>query len=39
MPRILFVEDETALTDTVERFFKKEGYDVYTAQCLSLIHI
>ncbi len=35
MPRILFVEDETALTDTVERFFKKEGYEVYTAQCLT----
>jgi DNA-binding response OmpR family regulator len=35
MPRILFVEDETALTDTVQRFFTKEGYEVYTAQCLT----
>ncbi len=35
MPRILFVEDETALTDTVRRFFTKEGYEVHTAQCMS----
>lgn len=32
MPRILFVEDEVALTDTLRRFFEKEGYDVYTAR-------
>lgn len=32
MPRILFVEDEVALTDTLRRFFTKEGYDVYTAR-------
>ncbi len=32
MPRILFVEDEQALTDTVKRFFTREGYDVYTAR-------
>jgi DNA-binding response OmpR family regulator len=32
MPRILFVEDEVALTDTITRFFQREGYDVYTAR-------
>lgn len=32
MPRIMFVEDEVALTDTLRRFFTKEGYDVYTAR-------
>jgi DNA-binding response OmpR family regulator len=31
MPRILFVEDELALTDTLRRFFEREGYDVYIA--------
>lgn len=35
MPRILLVEDETALTDTVSRFFTREGYEVFSAQCLS----
>lgn len=32
MPRILFVEDELALTDTVKRFFQREGYDVFIAR-------
>lgn len=32
MPRILFVEDEIALTETLRRFFEKEGFDVYTAR-------
>jgi len=32
MPRILFVEDEIALTDTLRRFFERENYDVYTAR-------
>lgn len=32
MPRILFVEDEQALLDTLKRFFTREGYDVYTAR-------
>ena len=35
MPRILFVEDETALTDTVKRFFVREGFDVLIARSLS----
>lgn len=35
MPRILFVEDEQALLDTVERFFTRERFDVYTARSLS----
>ena len=35
MPRILFVEDEQALLDTVERFFKREGFDVHTARAMS----
>jgi DNA-binding response OmpR family regulator len=35
MPRILFVEDEQALLDTVSRFFKKQGYEVYTARGIS----
>ncbi len=35
MPRLLFVEDEQALLDTVQRFFTREGYDVYTARCES----
>jgi len=35
MPRILFVEDEVALTDTLRRFFQKEGFDVYTARSRS----
>ena len=32
MPRLLFVEDEQALTETLRRFFEREGYDVYTSQ-------
>jgi len=32
MPRILFVEDEEAVLDTIERYFSREGYDVYTAR-------
>jgi DNA-binding response OmpR family regulator len=35
MARILFVEDEQALLDTVERFFKKQDFDVYTARGIS----
>ncbi|MEQ1501550.1 MAG: response regulator transcription factor [Myxococcota bacterium] len=42
MPRILFVEDEVALTDTVKRFFQREGYEVLTArgqtEALELYH-
>lgn len=32
MPRILFVEDEVALTDTLRRFFERESFDVFTAR-------
>ena len=32
MPRLLFVEDEIALLETIERFFASEGYQVYTAR-------
>ena len=32
MPRLLFVEDETALLETIERFFESEDYQVYTAR-------
>jgi DNA-binding response OmpR family regulator len=32
MPRILFVEDEPAVLDTLKRFFTKEGYDVFGAR-------
>ncbi len=32
MPRILFVEDEEAVLDTIERYFSREGFDVYTAR-------
>ncbi len=35
MPRILFVEDEQAVLDTVQRFFKREHFDVFTARGLS----
>jgi DNA-binding response OmpR family regulator len=35
MPRILFVEDEVALTDTLRLFFEREGFDVYTARSRS----
>jgi DNA-binding response OmpR family regulator len=35
MPRILFVEDEEALLDTVKRFFSREGFDVQTARSQS----
>ncbi len=32
MPRILFVEDEVALVDTLKRFFTREGFDVFVAR-------
>jgi DNA-binding response OmpR family regulator len=32
MPRILIVEDESALVDTLQRFFSKEGFDVLLAR-------
>ena len=32
MPRILFVEDEVALIDTLKRFFTREGFDVFVAR-------
>lgn len=32
MPRIMFVEDEVALTDTLRRFFERESFDVFTAR-------
>jgi DNA-binding response OmpR family regulator len=32
MPRILIVEDELALVDTLKRFFTKEGFDVLVAR-------
>lgn len=32
MPRLLLVEDELALIDSVTRFFKREGYDVFSAR-------
>ena len=35
MPRILVVEDEQALLDTVQRFFTREGFDVHTARSRS----
>ena len=35
MPRILFVEDEERVLETLKRFFNREGYDVYGARCLS----
>src|SRR6188768_785012 len=35
MPRILFVEDEAAVLDTLKRFFGREGYDAYGARGLS----
>lgn len=35
MPRLMFVEDEQALTDTLIRFFSKEGFDVYIARSRS----
>jgi len=35
MARILFVEDETPVLDTLQRFFEREGYDVYGGRCLS----
>ena len=35
MPRLLIVEDESALIETLERFFAREGYDVYPARGLS----
>jgi DNA-binding response OmpR family regulator len=42
MPRILFVEDEVELTETLRRFFQRESFDVYTArgrtEALELAH-
>jgi two-component system alkaline phosphatase synthesis response regulator PhoP len=35
MPRILFVEDEKAVLDTLTRFFEREGYTVYAARSLG----
>lgn len=36
MPRILFVEDETAVSEMLKRYFSvREGFDVYTANCRS----
>ena len=35
MPRILFVEDEQAVLETLNRFFHREGYDVHTARGLN----
>ncbi len=35
MPRILFVEDEQALIDTVQRFFTREGFEVHHARGLT----
>ncbi len=32
MPRILFVEDEEALLDVVQRYFTREGFEVATAR-------
>ena len=34
MPRILFVEDEAEVLETLKRFFHKEGYDVFGARGL-----
>jgi len=35
MARILFVEDEVEVAETLKRFFTREGYDAYTAGGLS----
>ena len=35
MPRILVVEDEQQLLDTVKRFFERENFDVHTARSRS----
>jgi DNA-binding response OmpR family regulator len=35
MPRILFVEDEAAVLDTLKRYFQRENYDVYGARGLQ----
>jgi DNA-binding response OmpR family regulator len=35
MPRILFVEDEAAVLDTLTRYFQREGFQVYGARSLS----
>ncbi|MCA9567870.1 MAG: response regulator transcription factor [Myxococcales bacterium] len=35
MPRILFVEDEVAIQDTLQRFFTREGFEVQTARARS----
>jgi DNA-binding response OmpR family regulator len=35
MPRILFVEDEEKVLNTLKRFFEREGYDVYGARGMT----
>jgi len=35
MARILFVEDESAVLETLRRFFTREGFDVFTASGLT----
>jgi len=35
MARILFVEDEPAVLETLRRFFTREGFDVFTARGLT----
>ncbi len=35
MARILFVEDEEAVLETLMRFFRREGYDVYGARGMN----
>jgi DNA-binding response OmpR family regulator len=35
MPRILFVEDEVAVIDPITRYFRAQGFDVYTARSQS----
>jgi DNA-binding response OmpR family regulator len=35
MARILFVEDEPEVANTLQRFFQREGYDAYTAAGLT----
>src|SRR5687768_15275116 len=36
MPRILFVEDEEALLDVVQRYFTREGFEVATARSRTM---
>lgn len=39
MKKVLVVDDEKPISDIVKFNLAKEGYDVYTAYDLSLIHI